>query len=593
MPPNRKTTLLVGILVLAGVANNARSLNWGFIWDDYALQLLIRHPAPEHGIHPWSIYDFGGRLEPGHPFYDSGAFPWWTDADFKVRFFRPVTSVSIWLDYVVYGDWARGYHITSLLLFAVFLALAYRLFVNLGVPPAAALWALAFLGLHGAHCLPVGWISNRNELLAALLTTATLLLLDTWRRTRRAALLPAVGACFLLACGAKESGLAAFPIAVAYLFFFDRQERIRDRRAQLRRLLSNPALWTLTLLAAAFVLFYVSAGYGTRSNLYSAPWPDTAHYLTRLAVLLVAAPLSLFFGFATDILSASPESIPVVIAIGVPVLATTFWIVNRAVGDQPLARFAACWIFVALLPAAGGDISDRLLPTATIGSAILLGLFMQRIGSLRACWAARQYPRVILGVLFVLTGIVEAIPMMAYRSSFVYQVGATDRDLTLSAELTPRPDTPQTAILLNSPTTLSALEFLPTWRAAYDDLETRVFALQFARRKVTWTRTSADAMTLTAPDTPFLTNRFEHLYQTRSAPLRAGDTFETALFTATIRETDEAGVRTVEFKFKCDLDDPAYRFLVFQNDKFVRVAPPAVGKTMELPAPNAIHRFAP
>ena len=218
----RRARWLVVALIVVGTANHARSLGWGFIWDDYFHQLALRQGLEGGPLRPWSLYDFGPRPEAGETLFEAGMMPWWTDADFKVRFFRPVSSLSIWLDYRLYDDWAPGYHLTSLLLFAVLLGLAFRMFRALGVSEAASLWALAFLALEDGHFLPVGWIANRNTLLASIFALATILCVHHQRRGNSwVGLIPAV-LCFLLTCGSKESGLVVFPLIGLYLLLFDR-----------------------------------------------------------------------------------------------------------------------------------------------------------------------------------------------------------------------------------------------------------------------------------------------------------------------------------------------------------------------------------
>jgi hypothetical protein len=59
-------------------------------------------------------------------------------------------SVSILSDYMVYRDWAPGYHLTNMILFGLLLALSYLLYQRLGAS-RASLWALAFLALEDIH----------------------------------------------------------------------------------------------------------------------------------------------------------------------------------------------------------------------------------------------------------------------------------------------------------------------------------------------------------------------------------------------------------------------------------------------------------
>jgi hypothetical protein len=589
----RRTTVLAVLLILAGVANNAHCLRWGFQYDDYVHQLALRHLVPTVHLRCWNLYNFGGRPGPSEPLAQQGLFPWWTDSDFKVRFFRPVTSLSIYLDSLLYRDWAPGYHLTGLAWFAVFLALAFRLYRDLGAPASAALWGLAFLALDDIPYMPVGWIANRNALLAAVFVVATILAVHHHRRTGRGRYSLLAAVCFLLACGSKESGLIALPIAALYLVLFDPAFAGLSRRDACLRLLRSRTLWVLGLLAVAYVGFYLAAGYGTRSGLYSTPWLDTAGYLRRLATLVPLGLLSLFFGFPTDLLFRRPELVWPMAAVAGCVLAVVGVIVFRVVRWKPLSIFALGWVLFALPPEAAADLYDRLFMNASVGSALMIGLFLHRLAPVRDRVALRQYPRLALGGAFVLFGIVASVPSTAIRSGLWSQLAALDRDIAVEADIPRPPAASQTVFLLNCPSSMLAWSMLPTWAVVYDDPVTRLFPLQFGRRALTWTRDGDHTMTLRCAGQPFLDNHFERLFRTHRAPPAVGARYETSEFVATVVAVEPTGIRTVRFDFKKSLDDASYRFLAWRNGRMSRVATPAAGQTVEIPAIHRLLPFAP
>ena len=45
-----------------------------------------------------------------------GTFPWWTDEDWKARFLRPLSSLYLWGQHTVFGEWSLGYHMVGLAL---------------------------------------------------------------------------------------------------------------------------------------------------------------------------------------------------------------------------------------------------------------------------------------------------------------------------------------------------------------------------------------------------------------------------------------------------------------------------------------------
>jgi hypothetical protein len=109
-------------LVPFGLALHLPTLGMGFFTDDYSHQIILQgaeHPT----LRPWSLYDFGGVPAPDEPGRQFGFFPWWTSPDWKIRFFRPLTSLTLWLDHFLFGRWSVGYHLTSLAWFAGILIL--------------------------------------------------------------------------------------------------------------------------------------------------------------------------------------------------------------------------------------------------------------------------------------------------------------------------------------------------------------------------------------------------------------------------------------------------------------------------------------
>ena len=107
----RLARLPVAWIILLGVVLHLPSLGIGFYVDDYLHQLVLRGEAP---MHPLALYDFGELADWTDREGDVGSFPWWSTPDWKARFFRPLSSATIWLDHAIFGDFALGYQLVSL-----------------------------------------------------------------------------------------------------------------------------------------------------------------------------------------------------------------------------------------------------------------------------------------------------------------------------------------------------------------------------------------------------------------------------------------------------------------------------------------------
>jgi len=125
----------------------------------------------------------------------------------SVAYYRPILSLSLALDSLLWGRHAWGFHLTSLLLhfgvgFLLFAA-GRRLLGDRPESGWAALAASAAFVLHPAHVEPVVYVSGRNDSLAAIFCLAAIL---AWLRPGpRAALVAA--AATTLALFTKEAAL--------------------------------------------------------------------------------------------------------------------------------------------------------------------------------------------------------------------------------------------------------------------------------------------------------------------------------------------------------------------------------------------------
>lgn len=206
--------LIALLFLIAGVVLFAPILGSFFLSDDFTLLAAIRSGGPL-GI-------------------------WWRGANF----FRPLVSLSLYLDYRLYGLLPLGFHLTNVLLHSGCAFLVYRIAAALALDRLTALLAgVAFLTLP-AHSEPVSWISGRTDVLAALLGLAAL---DVWlrRRGRTSRLILALALSFFALC-AKESVITLFAI----IFFAD---CLLARPMPMSQQRSHRALGAVAFLAAGGV----------------------------------------------------------------------------------------------------------------------------------------------------------------------------------------------------------------------------------------------------------------------------------------------------------------------------------------------------
>jgi len=584
-----RVSLVAVALIALALVLHAPTLGRGFNYDDFIHQYLLRYAMQWPDAGPWRLYDFSFWTATSAAQQAGGLAPWWVSPDFKTSFFRPVTSLSLLLDYRLYGGWAPGYHVTSLALFGVLLLLAFLLYCELGAPSRAALWALAFFALSGNHVLPVGWIANRNELLSSLFVVAMMLNVSRYGRLGGMHRLVSGVACFLLACLSKESGLIGLPLVGLYLWILKSPVSGESRRGRFLRVARSRTLWTFVVCAGAYMAVYLAFGHGATSANYATPWRRTGVYLGRLAALFPLASGSLFFGLSTDLVFTRPQLYGPVLGLAAALFALLLGVLWLWLRRTPLAWFAAGWVAAALFPMAGVTLSDRLLMSASLGSALLLGLLVDRTGSVREILGGlrSRWP----ALLFVALNLVVAVLAGWVRSHMFFGMAAADRAASANAEIVRADAAAGPVIALNSPSTLLALTMRPTWAVTHDDPKTAIYFLAMARLGETCVRESDDTLVVTC-DAPFLlAHRYERVFRASEAPPPPGTVFVTPAFTATVLATEGLGIKSVRFTFRKGLE--AYRFLAWQRGVYRRVSPPPVGRILRLPAPEPTVPWVP
>ncbi len=555
-------SLLVALALL-----HAPSLRWGFFADDLVHRLVLENPRGHPTMRPWNLYDFGGAASTRELYREDAVLPWWTDEDWQGRFFRPLTSLSLWLDHALWGRASAGHHLTSLVLQVAFLLLVLGLYRTAGLSARVALLAAALVGLEDGATFVVGWVANRNSLLEGLLAAGALALALRARgsgRKREAALALLLAA---LAALCKESGVAALA-GCALVLWKGSGNGLRG--------------WSVAsgALALLFCAFLALAGYGVKSLFYPTPWNEPLLWLGNLGVLLVAAPLSLLTPFPLDALLAVPGFFwpgLSLAAVFLALVARPWW---RALRATPHGAFLAAFALLALVPQASAPPSDRLLFVSAIGVAPITARWLA--GTLAKTGQASARARALAWTVAVLALPLSGAALLARGFGFV-PVARLVNEALLSAELERRPPARRDALILQGPSVLTLLGPLATWRYHTGDLETRFHPLQMGRRALAWTRVDERSFELRSLDEPFLTHLFERVFRTSSRAYAAGTRFPGSAFEVELLEIEGEGARTIRVRCVEPLESERFVFLAWQDGRLRRIAPPGSGETLELP----------
>src|SRR5688572_14219385 len=215
----------IACCVVAGVALCSPSLWTGLVADDFLHQLMLRdHPGlPFAGRGPFDLFRFAdGSPETARALTNAGVFPWWTDPKALLAFFRPLASLTHAADHRLWPEHAGLMHAQSLLWYGVLLALVGITYAGLGASRRGFALALLMFAIDDAHAPAVGWIANRNALIALCFALPAL---AVHARSRRGGFVHGVWLGPLLLAvglGGGEAALSVCAYLVAYAAFLDR-----------------------------------------------------------------------------------------------------------------------------------------------------------------------------------------------------------------------------------------------------------------------------------------------------------------------------------------------------------------------------------
>ena len=353
------------LILLAAVTAVFQSVSgFGFVWDDH---LLIQDNALLRG--PINVVEF----------FRADLWASTPDPDPNSGYYRPMFLLDMALTRVVGGPGPGAAHVHSLLWHLLAVVGVFALLRQLIETPWAAACGAAVFALHPVQVEAVGFISARNDSMAAALLVWALIPLSRTQPSRRG--LVGGGLLVLAALLSKESVVLA-PVMLALI-----------ARAR------GPG-WG-TIQAHVAVVTALAVGLGLRAwadvgmpaqadaaHLWGAAGPTMVHVLDRLIWPHALAPM-VHLGW--------PPPLPVVSAAVAASLGGALVFLGRRRAGLGLA-FSAIGLAPALAGVAHtGIIVDRYMYLPMVGVAVMVASAAARLPRLHAVFAA------VCGCLIILT----------------------------------------------------------------------------------------------------------------------------------------------------------------------------------------------
>jgi hypothetical protein len=542
------------ILGLLAILLTLPSLWVGLQFDDYLLeQSVFRAPDLNSVIHDLFIFMDG---DPSHAqaSMDAGIYPWFSLSDGKVAFWRPLSALTHWLDFTFWPNFPMLMHAQNILWFAFDILLVTLLYRELLPTPVAGLAALLF-AVNDAHGYAVGWISNRNALMAFALGVGSLLWFHRFNQTRRSDLLFGSGVAFALSLLSAEAGTAAAGYLAAYVFFAGA---------------SSPRKW-LDLIPHAFILlawmvFYRLGDFGGWGTSYIDPLRETGPFLRavleRAPVLwlgLLAYPPAELYPFAAD-----PLVKFVWIFAGIALTAFFFKMVFPLVRRDRNLQFLLAGAALGTLPVCSSLPANRLLFFMELGGMAVLGTWLHEAGGLsfvkRGAWFVH------LGLAVIL------LPLTSYSPKAFGNI----EDAILAAPIQP------TVVIVSAPSAFHA-DFFGLIRERYGaESPERVWNLGAGLSPLTVYRQDENTLIVTARDGYI--SGFDSVFRGRAHPMLRGETVSLNGMQVTVHAVTRDGRPSlVEFRFTEPLQSPHYQWLVWRSGRLVEWRIPNVGESVSTP----------
>jgi hypothetical protein len=569
------------MIIAASALLSTSSLTLGFSVDEYFQRVALNPSSSLPGtdrdaldLFTFASPKFNALL------MEEGIFPWWADRELLISFFRPLSSLTLYADHVLFRDNTLLFHVHNIAWYLLLLGAVWLVYREFRITQSLSALALLLYGLDDARAQVVGWISLRNAPIALIPAFLALIAHHRYRTGRGShyGLLAPLG--LALGLGGGEVAVAVCGYLFAYALFL-------DHGSLASRVVS---LLPYVVLIAGYRVAYNALGYGAlHSGLYVDPVREPLAFLYCIAAHL---PVLVFAQFALPpaelweiyplVASWLQPAVYVLTLLGLFGLGKLLWPLFQ---ESREARFWALGGLLATLPLCGTFPADRLLVAGSLGGAALLAQLMvslfERAGARAELRRRLGYALVGLHCVFApLYFSVRARDLVMTR----HALAATDASIPSGPEIADK-----TVIVVNP--VLDALgTYFPVYRAAHERrLPARFHYLATAESELLVERVDATTLKL-RPEGGFLFRVSQRAHRSMSRPFHLGERITLSDMTFEVSEVSADGRPTeVLAHFERALEDPSLSwFFTSQRGRYAAFTPPPVGGRVLLPQVDAL-----
>ncbi|MBI2395746.1 MAG: glycosyltransferase family 39 protein [Deltaproteobacteria bacterium] len=596
----------------------APALLGGYFADDH-FHVFVLDEMPSLFTERFNLFAFLRSPEEVQILRRWGIAPWWTSDALRIDFFRPIPSLTHWLDFALFGKNAAAAHLVSIGWYLLSVTLVYRVmtrFIKEG--SRTLLLAIAIFALDDTHALNVQWLANRNDVIAAVFLMSAFL---GWLRLRegngtRRTNLALLFVGFVAALLSKESSVVfpALVLAHAVILPDSLPDGLPESTAQKLRDRVRPHLWihlALAAIALVYVVAYFKSGHGPNSIYYINPGKNPGLWTAQFFRSGFFHAVILATGVPLHVLSSSPVRDYPVPAAFVAALTIGFWLVAWKLlrKDRP-TRFFVAWMVIAQVILTTSFPDPRILYLPSIGFAYVVARVMQESWARRDEWNLGRPVVITLVTLHLVFAPILDHVCLHVVNSFQDSYASVREGVRKNVDLDNLPAGGQEVFFLNwhqrEATALANLQLLRSLPAGadvrpilerddlsytqkidrgFEAMKVHYYSLSFLLGEVDARVLNDHEIALSPKQGQFFPSLFERLYMTSTA-FHVGQTVELPAFKATIEALDGNGeVSQVRFTFPKPLSSPSYKFLAYDGAGWVTVnVADAVGGKLALRA---------
>ncbi len=297
------------------------------------------------------------------------------DEPIRFEYLRPLASLSMQVDHMVFGLRPFGFHLINTLLHLVNVCLVFVLGRRLDLSPGPA-WATAVMwGVSIPAGLAAGWISGRSEILAATFVLAAIFAVQRHGESGARRWLAAASLLLVLGTLAKETA-AVGPVLIMIFLLLTRGQRTTGASPSLLRPGAQLVLWGPVI--AGLALRGILVGLPRIPEPYFQPpvSPSTAYAMLLKAVVYLLGALSGLPVIPFIQVEALQKhwAAPVIVAL---FAAAGVWILFRFI-PKSKGLLLLAWFQIALIPALFVMAFSFYLYLPLVGICWMFGLAWQK-----------------------------------------------------------------------------------------------------------------------------------------------------------------------------------------------------------------------